>query len=341
MRRGFALSLCALSVTLGTVSSANGEVRTGVSGSGAFRAARSAGGVRDRCVHPRGAARARRAGDGETLPRARVEAMERDLRGRLLARFGSSDMGAAERAERHAGRVRVPARVHVLTNGAEGALTDGAVRRQITALNDAYGGRDGGADTGVSFRLLGIDRTDHADWFREPKKHERRFKRALRRGGRGVLNLYTAAVGSDVLGFSTFPQAYRKAPVMDGVVVDYRSIPGGRFRHFDRGFTAVHEIGHWLGLYHTFQNGCVPPGDEVDDTPYEATPTEGCPVRKDTCAQPGDDPIHNFMDYAWDDCMWEFTAGQGQRVRSVWAAYREGRTGSGRGQAARSVGRDR
>ncbi|RMI45786.1 zinc metalloprotease [Actinomadura harenae] len=274
----------------------------------------------------------------------------------MVARFGTPDIAAVDRAAvdraavdseavdraaRRAGALNVPVRVHVLTDGAEGALSDAEVRRQLAALNDAYGGRFGGVDTMIGFRLTGIDRTRRPDWFRDPKRFEQRFKRALRRGGPGTLNLYTAAVGSDVLGFSTFPEAYRAKPVLDGVVIDYRAVPGGRFRHYDRGFTAVHEIGHWLGLYHTFENGCRPPGDSVDDTPYEASAAEACPMRKDTCPQPGDDPIHNFMDYAWDDCMREFTAGQGQRVRAVWAVYRAGRAGARRGHAARSVGRDR
>ncbi|WP_051468503.1 zinc metalloprotease [Actinomadura oligospora] len=267
--------------------------------------------------------------------------MEADLGRMLVARFGTSDIAAVDRSVRRAGPLEVPVRVHVLTDGSQGALTDEEVKGQVSALNDAYGGKIGGVDTTVVFKLKGIDRTNHANWFSDPQRLEQRFKRALRHGGPGTLNLYTAAVGSDVLGFSTFPQAYRKKPVLDGVVIDYRAIPGGRFQHYDRGYTAVHEIGHWLGLYHTFENGCRPPGDSVDDTPYEASAAEACPVRKDTCPQPGDDPVHNFMDYAWDDCMSEFTAGQGQRVRAVWAAYREGRTEADRGQAARSVGRDR
>jgi hypothetical protein len=61
---------------------------------------------------------------------------------------------------------------------------------------------------------------------------------------------------------------------------------------------AVHEIGHWLGLLHTFQNGCSSPGDYVDDTPFQASGYGGCAEGRDTCAQPGADPVHNHMSYS-------------------------------------------
>lgn len=210
--------------------------------------------------------------------------------------------------------------VHVITDGPLGAR-DSAVRAQIAALNAAYAGRYGGADTGIRFRLDGLVRTDNAAWFRDPLGYERSMKRA-RRGGAQTLNLYIAQLGELVLGYSTYPYWYGSEPALDGVVIDWRTLPGGSLRNFDRGFTGVHEIGHWLGLLHTFENGCEPPGDAVADTPAEAQPTEGCPARKDTCKSDGPDPIHNFMDYAQDRCMWEFTAGQALRMQEMWAAYR-------------------
>jgi hypothetical protein len=268
----------------------------------------------------------RLARDGDVLSRSQVASLLGGLRRRLLARFGVPDERLL--GDRLPGAIEVPVRFHVIASGVLGRLSRAEVDGQIAALNAAYSGGTGGADTGISFRLISVEVTDNAYWFADPRRYERPLKTALRRGGAGTLNLYSAAVGSVLLGLSTFPQWYGLRPVLDGVMVDYRSVPGGSNPHFNRGYTAVHEVGHWLGLLHTFENGCVSPGDAVDDTPYEAAPTQSCPLVKDTCVAPGTDPVHNFMDYGHDACMNQFTPGQGARIRAVWAAYRQPAAGA-------------
>ena len=84
----------------------------------------------------------------------------------------------------------------------------------------------------------------------------------------------------------------------------------------------MHETGHWLGLYHTFQGGCTTTNDQVDDTPAQSSRTSGCPAQRDSCPANGTDPIHNYMDYSWDSCYSEFTPGQAARVNKMWTAYR-------------------
>ncbi|MFG2087665.1 MULTISPECIES: zinc metalloprotease [unclassified Spirillospora] len=235
---------------------------------------------------------------------------------------GETDGRSAATDLRAAPRISIPVYFHVLHNGARGNVSTAMVKRQISTLNASYGGRNGGADTRISFELRDVSRTDNAAWFNDPEGYERTYKPRLREGGKDSLNLYSAYIGGDLLGWSTFPWKYESEPKMDGVTIHYGSMPGGPIENFNKGFSATHEVGHWLGLYHTFQDGCGGEGDRVADTPAQRDPTNGCPTGKDTCLSPGDDPVHNYMDYSYDTCMTSFTAGQGSRMHKVWQAYR-------------------
>jgi hypothetical protein len=224
----------------------------------------------------------------------------------------------------------IPVWFHVISAGpgfANGEVPDTMIREQVRVLNESYNGRTGGANTGFGFSLAGITRTENATWFTSFAADfnvELEAKTALRRGGPGTLNIYL--VDADPwLGWAYFPSILNSAYAnLDGVVVDWRSLPGGPFAIYSEGDTATHEAGHWLALYHTFEGGCSTKGDYIADTPSEQSPAFYCPVGRDSCnGKPGLDPIRNFMDYTQDSCMNEFTAGQADRMQAAWAAYRD------------------
>jgi len=220
----------------------------------------------------------------------------------------------------------IPVYWHVIASGtalSQGYVPDSQITSSISAMNTHYAG------SGISFTLAGTDRTINSSWFTTAgpsNSQQTAMKNQLRQGGANALNVYTvgfqSGAGAGLLGYATFPSSYSGAPKDDGVVILYSSVPGGTTSNYNQGKTLTHEVGHWAGLYHTFQGGCASPGDYVDDTPPESTATSGCPASKDTCSGGGVDPIHNYMDYSTDPCMTEFTTGQFARMKSQMNTYR-------------------
>jgi len=218
--------------------------------------------------------------------------------------------------------------VHVITNtSGAGNISDSVITNQIRVLNDSFSGVTGGYNTKFRFVHAGTTRTANNTYFAAGygTAAETSMKNALRVGGASTLNMYFNQPSTGELGWATFPTSYASKPKMDGVVCDGRTVPGGTFSPYNEGDTATHEVGHWLGLYHTFQGGCSKNGDFVADTPASKAPNFGCPAGKNSCTgnkYPGNDPIENFMDYTDDYCMYKFTAGQDARATSLSGTYR-------------------
>jgi Pregnancy-associated plasma protein-A len=215
--------------------------------------------------------------------------------------------------------VTIPTYVHVITcTDGSGNATDEQIANQLTVLNAAY--------ANYHFNLVSTTRLVNQAWchLQPGTSNEKKAKKNLHVGSAEDLNIYFTEIGGGLLGWATFPSSYARQPKMDGVVILSSSVPGGTAAPYDLGDTATHEIGHWLGLYHTFQGGCSARGDRVGDTPSEKSAAFGCPTGRDTCAAAGVDPILNFMDYSDDACMNQFSAGQAARMDEQYLAFRSG-----------------
>jgi hypothetical protein len=287
------------------------------------RAITAAQGPSDRAI----AALAQDNGNGNAYGKIRCGTKDLDEATARAADDYARAMFAQVGGSRTAGAAPISVYWHVINKGtgiANGDIPSGQISDQIAVLNRAY------ANTGYSFVLAATDRTTNASWYTATNgtTAEQNMKNALRRGSADDLNIYSNNMGGGLLGWATFPSSYASSPKMDGVVILFSSVPGGTTVPYNLGDTATHEVGHWLGLYHTFQGGCSSSGDLVSDTAAERSPAYGCPVGRDSCAGkkfPGADPITNFMDYTDDVCMDTFSSGQVSRIDAQWTTYRSGK----------------
>ena len=266
-----------------------------------------------------------------------MEQVDKKLAANRASQGGGNGGGTSTDGSRlyTGGSITIPVFFHVVSKAdGTGNIPDAWINAQIAAMNEHFAGQDtpvyrtAAANMSFRFTLAAVTRTVNDAWYAAGpgSTAESQMKNALRQGSADDLNFYTNS-GGGYLGWATFPSDYSSRPKMDGVVCYWASVPGSNYAPYNEGDTGTHEVGHWLGLYHTFQGGCLGSGDGVADTPAERTNVYGCPTKNlDTCKRDaGLDPYENFMDYTDDPCMYKFSAGQADRADSMWSAYRAGK----------------
>lgn len=252
--------------------------------------------------------------------------------------------------------IRIPVVVHVIHNQANNAIlgtniSDEQIYSQIKVLNEDYRRKTGtmgfnsntiGADTEIEFFLANIDPDGKPtsgitrsytvkSSFNIINDNDRLAMSNLSFwDSNKYLNIWVAPFSSGYIGYGEFPFAETVEGLdseadenLDGVYIDYttfgKKIGTNTKGLYSFGRTATHEIGHWLGLYHTW-------GDErcgtdyVADTP-QAAAANGGSVCKDvfsSCTGTRTrNLIEDYMDYSPDSCMNIFTQGQKDRMRAA------------------------
>ena len=281
------------------------------------------------------APRAARCEDLSAAPQSEDATLDALLQSGAVDRCGALDDGAANMLRAPTGKgqeayaeatITIPVAFHVISTEVikSGILTKvgdvsmSKLDAQIQVLNKAF------APVGIQFTNRSVDRTTNSTWYGMTmgSTAEAAAKRSLAVDPAHVLNIYTSGIPNGQIGWAYYPWAFAQSNTLQGLVIHYGTLPGGYVSHYNQGDTATHELGHYFGLYHTFEGGCASPGDYVTDTPSEATPAYGKPLSRDTCPGPGTDPIHNYMDYVDDSWMYEFTVAQMARMNWALRAYR-------------------
>lgn len=214
--------------------------------------------------------------------------------------------------------VEIPVAFHIIRadNGTTGNVTNAQVTSQIATLNQFFG------HLNINFILNSINRHNSTDYhYHDIDTEELSLKSTYNTGTSHKLNVYVVDIANGVGGYATFPNQYDENSYIHGVVLHYTLFSGSPYPN-NLGRVLIHEVGHYLGLYHTFQGGRSD-HDQCADTPAYLMNTGKPPANTDTCiSKPGYDPVHNHMNYTLDEWRYEFTHDQNERMVALTSLYK-------------------
>lgn len=246
---------------------------------------------------------------------------------------------------------RIPVVVHVLHRGepyGEGAnIPDEQIFEQIRILNEDFRRENAdttntpeqfrpvAADVGIEFVLAKVDPDGNPTTGivrRQGTRNTWAIPQMVEMSNNSYwpaedyMNIWVGNLTFGVIGWAQFPDFTELPGIVDtnlgggartdGVVVDYELFGiGGSARADSRGRTATHEVGHYLGLRHTWGDGNCSVDDFCLDTPLMDGPSSGCPLGRQSCG--GETMVQNYMDYSSDVCMNLFTLDQKGRMLTV------------------------
>jgi hypothetical protein len=237
--------------------------------------------------------------------------------------------------------VRIPIVVHILYNDPSQNLSDAQVQSQVDALNRDFrrlnpdsvntpaAFKSLAADVQIEFVLATADPKGKATngIVRKPTsvkywQMDDKIKYTAQGGddawdSRSYLNIWVGYTRT-LLGYSSVVGAPAEK---DGLVINSSAFGTlGVSGDYNKGRTAVHEVGHWLGLKHIW--GDAQCGDDgIYDTPPQNGYTSSCPtgIKTSSCnSTAGGDMYMNYMDFTNDGCLNLFTRGQKERMRSMF-----------------------
>jgi hypothetical protein len=245
----------------------------------------------------------------------------------------------------------IPVVVHVVYHTKAENISTTQIKSQIAAMNRDYRAKNADkskvpavwaglvADTNVQFKLATRDpKGKTTSGITRNKTAQTGFGdddavKASKTGGANpwpsnkYLNLWVCNLEGGLLGYAQFPGGPAKT---DGVVITYTAFgtTGTAASPFDRGRTAVHEVGHWLNLHHVWGDGGLvcSDSDSVDDTPNQEGPNYGKPKFPHVSCKngPNGDMFVNYMDYVDDAVMVMFSPQQVNRMQAALSGLRSG-----------------